>query len=225
MRARLGEQIRGLRLEQGLRLADVAALSGLSEPHLSRLEHGQRWPSLPVLLSLSRIYGVDASVLLWGPAAPPLIATHEASARWDGSEVAGKGVMTGRSGRVPFDRESRLAMTDDSSNGKPKRKAKTGSPEELVGMALAGSYSMALARQLESAGYEPRSVDTSAEVQLAVSAAGHAISEIRLRAVADVGGIDAATLDGIAQTTKRMCVVGRALVGVSVTLDARLASQ
>jgi osmotically inducible protein OsmC len=217
--ARVGERIRGLRLERGLRLADVAALSGLSEPHLSRLEHGQRWPSLQVLLTLASIFGVEPSALLGGPGAAAFAASHESAATWDGREASGAGVMAGPSLEVPYDRASRLALDED------RTPAPKGSPEELIGAAFAGSFSMALARQLESAGYESRRIETAAEVQLAASATGHAIAEIRLRCHADGIGIDEPTLQQIAQLTVRMCVVGRALLGVSVTLETHLAAS
>ena len=104
--------MRGLRLERGLRLADLAAVSGVSEPHLSRLENGQRWPSVQVLLNLSNIYGVDVSTLLWGPAAPPFIATHRATAVWTGREERGSGLMTAGKFSVTYTRASRLALSD-----------------------------------------------------------------------------------------------------------------
>lgn len=217
LRARLGERMRGLRLERGLRLADLAALSGLSEPHLSRLVHGQRWPSLQVLIHLADIYGVEPSTLLWGPAAPPFVASHRAEASWSGREESGSGVMTAGSVRVAYDRASRLVLEEDAVPDT------SGSPEAQLAMAIAGSFSMALARQLEAAGFEPRRVDTVAEVQLAASASGHSITEIRLVCDVDAPGVPERTLEEIAQLTKRICVVGRALLAVPLGLQIRLA--
>lgn len=216
LRARLGERMRGLRLERGLRLADLAALSGLSEPHLSRLEHGQRWPSLQVLIHLATIYGVEPSTLLWGPAAPPFTASHRAEATWEGREESGGGVMTAGSVRVAYDRASRLALEVDRADG-------SGSPEAQLGMAVAGSFSMALARQLEARGFEPRRIETAAEVQLAASVSGHSITEIRLVCEVDAPGVPERTLEEIGQLTKRICVVGRALLAVPLGLQIRLA--
>ncbi len=215
LRARLGERMRGLRLERGLRLADLAALSGLSEPYLTRLEHGQRWPSVQVLLQLSTIYGVDLSTLLWGPAAPPFMATHRAEAFWEGREESGSGMMAAGAVRVSYDRASRLALEVDAPPA-------GGSPEAQLGMAIAGSFSMALARQLESAGFEPSRVETEAEVQLAASVSGHSITEIRLACTVDAPGIEERALQEMAQITKRMCVVGRALLAVPLGLQVRL---
>jgi osmotically inducible protein OsmC len=217
-RARLGERMRGLRLERGLRLADLAAISGVSEPHLSRLENGQRWPSVQVLLNLSNIYGVDVTTLLWGPAAPPFIATHRATAVWSGREETGSGLMRAGDFRVTYTRASRLALEEAA-------RAANGSPEAQLGMAAAGSFAMALARQLDAGGFEPSSVETVAEVQLAASVSGHAIKEIHLTCEVDAAGLDEQTLLEIAQVTKRMCVIGRALLAVPVAVQVRLSGK
>ncbi|GGJ54987.1 helix-turn-helix domain-containing protein [Streptomyces brasiliensis] len=57
-------QLRSLRRRAGLTLEAAARSAGLSPAHLSRLETGQRQPSLPMLLSLARIYGTTVSELL-----------------------------------------------------------------------------------------------------------------------------------------------------------------
>jgi len=169
-----------------------------------------------VLLSLAAIYGVDPSTLLLGAAAPPFTATHRADAFWEGREESGRGEMTAGSVRVAYDRASRLALEVDD------RAATSGSPEAQLGMAVAGSFSMALARQLDAAGFEPRKVETEAEVQLAASVSGHAIAEIHLACAVDAPGIEESALNEIAQITTRTCVVGRALLAVPIVLQVRL---
>ncbi|WP_369393548.1 helix-turn-helix domain-containing protein [Streptomyces sp. CG1] len=57
-------QLRALRRRTGLTLEAAARAAGLSPAHLSRLETGQRQPSLPLLLALARIYGTTVSDLL-----------------------------------------------------------------------------------------------------------------------------------------------------------------
>ncbi|MEU6574728.1 XRE family transcriptional regulator [Streptomyces sp. NPDC046805] len=57
-------QLRSLRRRAGLTLEAAARAAGLSPAHLSRLETGQRQPSLPMLLALARIYGTTVSELL-----------------------------------------------------------------------------------------------------------------------------------------------------------------
>jgi OsmC subfamily peroxiredoxin len=213
--ATLATRVRALRLERGLRLADVARLSGLSEAHLSRIEQGERWPSIQVLLTLASVYGVDPSTLLAGVEETDSTMRHESAATWKGTEGRGTGVMVTRSARIHYDRASRIERQDESM----------GSPEELVGMAYAGCFSMSLARQLEAAGFEPKTIDTAADVLLDVSAGGSAISEIRLSCEADVARIAPARFQEIADITKRTCVIGRALLAVPVVVEARLAKR
>ncbi|MGW0564764.1 helix-turn-helix domain-containing protein [Streptomyces sp. NPDC003016] len=57
-------QLRGLRRRSGLTLEAAARRAALSPAHLSRLETGQRQPSLPMLLALARVYGTTVSALL-----------------------------------------------------------------------------------------------------------------------------------------------------------------
>ncbi|MFE2967793.1 helix-turn-helix domain-containing protein [Streptomyces sp. NPDC059340] len=57
-------QLRALRRRASLTLEAAAGAAGLSAAHLSRLETGQRQPSLPMLLALARIYGTTVSELL-----------------------------------------------------------------------------------------------------------------------------------------------------------------
>ncbi|MEU0072312.1 XRE family transcriptional regulator [Streptomyces sp. NPDC006332] len=57
-------QLRGLRRHASLTLEAAARAAGLSPAHLSRLETGQRQPSLPMLLALARVYGTTVSDLL-----------------------------------------------------------------------------------------------------------------------------------------------------------------
>ncbi|MXM65460.1 helix-turn-helix domain-containing protein [Streptomyces sp. HUCO-GS316] len=57
-------QLRSLRRRASLTLEAAARAAGLSPAHLSRLETGQRQPSLPMLLALARIYGTTVSELL-----------------------------------------------------------------------------------------------------------------------------------------------------------------
>ncbi|MFL4908547.1 helix-turn-helix domain-containing protein [Streptomyces sp. MMS24-I2-30] len=62
--ATVAPQLRSLRRRTGLTLESAARSAGLSPAHLSRLETGQRQPSLPLLLALARIYGTTVSELL-----------------------------------------------------------------------------------------------------------------------------------------------------------------
>jgi transcriptional regulator with XRE-family HTH domain len=57
-------QLRALRRQASLTLEAAARAAGLSPAHLSRLETGQRQPSLPMLLALARVYGTTVAELL-----------------------------------------------------------------------------------------------------------------------------------------------------------------
>jgi osmotically inducible protein OsmC len=215
----LAQRLRDLRRSRGLRLSDITAISGVSEPYLSRIESGERWPSLPTLLTLASAYGVDPSVLLKETSSPDRVALHRAGAVWSGDEAAGSGTMGHGGFEVGYDLGSRLSSSDDRDE---PGAGGLSSPEEMLGMAFAGCFSMSLAEQLGAAGFTPRRIATTAEVRLASSPDKIEISEVVLTCEADVGGIVAARFEEIANITKRSCVVSRALAAVSVSLDARL---
>jgi osmotically inducible protein OsmC len=97
-------------------------------------------------------------------------------------------------------------------------------PEELLGAALAGCFSMALSGNLGRAGFDPRSVDTDAKVTIERDGDGFTITRIRLETAASVDGVEDARFQEIAATTKETCPVSRALAAVeTVELEARLA--
>jgi osmotically inducible protein OsmC len=97
-------------------------------------------------------------------------------------------------------------------------------PEELIGAAHAGCFSMAFAGNLQRAGHEPQSVETSARVHIDKSGDGFTITRIELDTTANVPGIDEDEFQQIATASKEGCPVSRALAGVDeITLDAKLA--
>jgi lipoyl-dependent peroxiredoxin len=96
-------------------------------------------------------------------------------------------------------------------------------PEELLGAAHAGCFSMSLARRLEAEGHPPRSVHTQARVHFGRAGEGYAISRIDLRTEAEVPGIDEGLFLEKAEAAKRDCAVSKALAGVEqINLEARL---
>lgn len=92
------------------------------------------------------------------------------------------------------------------------------SPEELIGDAHAGCYSMALAHELDEAGYTPVSVRSTAHVHFDPDAL--AISKIELRTEATVDDIDEQTFQDIAEAAKDGCPVSKALAGTEIKLVA-----
>lgn len=215
------DRLKQLRRESGLRLTDVAAMSGLSEAYLSRVEAGARSPSLSSLFALAATYGIDAATLLEDSEPPTAVASHVGYATWLGGET-GSGRMSNRSVSFEFDNTSRLSPTED----RPAAPGQTpGTPEELLGMALAGSFSMALAQRLHGVGFEPRRIETAAEVTLSRSSGEHAVTSILLKCVASVAGILDPQFQQIARVAKQSCLMSRALKTMSIELEARLDSS
>jgi osmotically inducible protein OsmC len=136
----------------------------------------------------------------------------KASAQWDGDIKTGRGVMRpAHADDVPFSLGSRF-------EGQP-----ASNPEELIGGAFAGCFSMALSLGLEQAGAKPRSIRTTADVKVEKVGAGFTITSIALATEVEAEGIDEAKFKSVAEETKRTCPVARALAGVpTVTLSAKL---
>lgn len=142
------------------------------------------------------------------------MSTSHASARWDGSLKDGRGQMKPANGpEVAFTLNTRFAGEKGSN------------PEELIGAALAGCFSMALGAALGKTGLSPKSIQTSADVQLDKDGDGFKITSIALSTTADVPGIDRAKFDAIAEATKQGCPVSKALTGTSITLKTTLVSS
>ncbi len=141
------------------------------------------------------------------------MSKHFASARWEGNLPEGNGKFTlktsGYEGAVRFS----TRFEDDKS---------ASSPEELIGAAHATCFSMAFSHALDQEGHTPTSVDTDAEVTLAKSGAGFAITEILLKTKGNVPGIQKDKFLEIANGAKENCPVSKALQGVNIKLEAEL---
>ena len=97
-------------------------------------------------------------------------------------------------------------------------------PEELIGAAHAGCFSMAFANGLAGAGFTPTSVDTIANVHLDKRDAGFTVTRIELETTGDVPGIDEGTFQKIAEDAKANCPISRLLSpGAEISLTAKLA--
>lgn len=138
----------------------------------------------------------------------------KASATWTGTLKAGKGTMK------PAHAEAIGFSLGTRFEGQPGS-----NPEEVIGAALAGCFSMALSLGLEKAGSPPKSIETEAAVKLDKDGEGFTITSIELTTKADVPGMDAAKFEEVAQATKKACPVSKALAAVgNITLKATLAS-
>jgi osmotically inducible protein OsmC len=138
--------------------------------------------------------------------------TRTAQAHWDGSITEGKGTMALGSGAFegPYSFRSRMEEGPGTN------------PEELLGAAHAGCFSMALSAALSQAGTPPEAVDTDAKVQFGKQGEGFAITSVALTTRARVPGLDDAAFQEAAQSAKENCPVSKALAGVEITLDATL---
>ena len=95
-------------------------------------------------------------------------------------------------------------------------------PEELIGAAHAGCYSMALSHMLASKGFTPKKVSTTAEVKLEKVGDGFKITNINLKMEADVPKIDQKTFMENAEAAKKGCPISQALASTNITLEAKL---
>ncbi|MBN1399686.1 MAG: OsmC family protein [Anaerolineae bacterium] len=134
-----------------------------------------------------------------------------ARAVWTGNLVRGKGTVSVESGlfdAAPYNFRSRFEQGAETN------------PEELIGAAHAGCFSMALSDMLASDGHTPNSVETVAKVHLTKVGDGFRITLIELETVGDVPGIDAATFQSYAERAKTGCPVSNALASVKIELKA-----
>ena len=135
---------------------------------------------------------------------------REANARWEGGLRDGKGSM--RFGSGAFDGAYSFASRFEEGTGT--------NPEELIGAAHAGCFSMFLSKVLEDAGSVPQSIETTATVHLE---AGVGITRIDLVTRGEVPGIDEDAFKGHAETAKQNCPVSKALASVpDITVAATL---
>lgn len=95
-------------------------------------------------------------------------------------------------------------------------------PEELIGAAHAGCFSMALSGMLGKAGFTPKSIQTEARVHIDKVGDGFKITRIDLRMQAEIPGIDEASFLEQAEAAKKGCPVSQALAGTEIKLEAKL---
>jgi lipoyl-dependent peroxiredoxin len=137
------------------------------------------------------------------------MAIRSSSAEWKGTLKQGGGTMKLGSGawEGPYTFASRF----ESGQGT--------NPEELVGAAHAGCYSMFLSALLTDAGFTPTRVSTTAVVHLTD---GPEISLIELSTVAVVPNLTDAAFQKHAEAAKKGCPVSKALAGPKISLAAKL---
>jgi osmotically inducible protein OsmC len=143
------------------------------------------------------------------------MAARRATARWEGSIREGGGTVRLESGAFegPYSFQSRFAEGAGTN------------PEELLGAAHAGCFTMALTLVLSGGGNPPESLDTEATVHIVRDGEGFTINRIDLVTRGRVPGIDEAAFQQAAQAAKENCPLSKALASVQeITLEATLES-
>lgn len=136
-----------------------------------------------------------------------------ASAIWQGGLKDGKGLISTESG----------ALKDNPYGFNTRFEDQPGTnPEELIGAAHAGCFSMALSMLLGEAGLTAERIDTTAEVTLEKQADGFAITAVHLILSAKVPGASEAQFLEVANKAKAGCPVSKVL-NATISLDATLA--
>jgi osmotically inducible protein OsmC len=138
--------------------------------------------------------------------------TRSASAIWEGTLKEGKGKI--KLGSGAFEGSYSFASRFERGAGT--------NPEELIGGAHAGCFSMALANGLTQLGYAPKRIETSAQVAIERIGEGFKITRINLKTEAEVPGIEEILFLEQAEKAKLNCPVSQALKGVKISLQAKL---
>ena len=140
------------------------------------------------------------------------MAVRTASARWEGALRDGSGTMALGSGAFEGQYSYRSRFEEGTGTN----------PEELIGAAHAGCFSMALASILAEGGNPPQRIETTATVRFEPVDGAPTIRQIELSTEGAVPGIDEAEFKRQAEAAKATCAVSRALTGVEISLDAKL---
>ena len=137
------------------------------------------------------------------------MATRKATAKWNGTLKDGSGVMQYGDFKGPFTFASRF------------EEGKGTNPEELVGAAHSGCFSMFLAALLSGDKFTPTTIQTTASVHLGEDD-GPKITRIDLDCEAEVPGLDVDKFAQYAQTAKEKCPISRLYAGTQINLSAKL---
>ena len=141
--------------------------------------------------------------------------TRKAQAKWQGTLQQGKGSLELGSG----------AFKGDYSFDSRFENSPGTNPEELIGAAHAGCFSMALSMLLEKAGHAPQEIRTRADVKIEKVDEGFKITQISLQTEAEVPGIEPEEFQKQAQDAKEGCPVSQALAGTQIELTAELRNR
>ena len=137
---------------------------------------------------------------------------RKASAQWKGDLKSGTGLF--RIDSIAFEAKFSAASRFEESDGT--------NPEELIGAAHAGCFSMALSANLDKNGFKPENISTQANVSLVKTKLGFTITRIDLYTEVRCAGIENQKFQEIAAEAKKNCPVSRALASIEIGLEAKL---
>lgn len=139
--------------------------------------------------------------------------TRRAEAEWRGNLAEGQGSLKVGSGAFsgPYSFKSRFEDGQSATN-----------PEELIGAAHAGCFTMAITAALSRNGITATRIHTEADVKLEKVGDAFSITEINLNTEAEIPGIDDAAFQTYANNAKQGCPVSKALAGTKINLTAKL---
>jgi len=138
--------------------------------------------------------------------------TRKASAVWQGDLKSGRGTISTTSGVL---KETQYSFSTRFENGVGTN------PEELIGAAHAGCFSMALSAELGKVGVTPERIETSAAVTLDKADGGFAITGIHLQTTIKVGSGDRSKVNAAAEAAKAGCPISK-LFNTKITMDAKV---
>lgn len=136
--------------------------------------------------------------------------TYMSQSFWNGSVKKGNGKVRVGSGAI------------DVGVSATPREGQATNPEEIVGAALASCYGLMLAKTLDDADVTPRSIETTAAVDVDHAGPSPTISKIGLDVGVQAEGLDQQRLDTFAERAESMCPVAKSLAGTDISVEARL---
>ena len=139
--------------------------------------------------------------------------TRKAEAEWEGNLAGGSGRLKVGSGAFegPYSFKSRFEEGEAATN-----------PEELLGAAHAGCFTMALTAQLSRAGIKPKRIHTEARVKLEKVGEAFSITQIELETEAEIPDVDDAAFQKYALDAKQNCPLSKALAATQISMTAKL---
>jgi len=138
------------------------------------------------------------------------MAIRKAKAKWTGTLKEGNGIMSFSNYNGPFSFVSRFELGEGTN------------PEELIGAAQAGCFSMFLSALISNENLKPESIETTAKVYLESDDIGPVITTIELDCKTKCKGLSQEKFNELAKTSKEKCPVSRLYKGAKIKLTATL---